>query len=40
VPDAAGMLVHLNLWMYKGRATAVPNTIEVVVSSFRFKAAA
>ena len=39
VPAADGMLVHLNLWMFQGRATAAANVIEVVFTDFRFSAA-
>ena len=37
--DEEGMLVHLNLWMFQGKATAIPDVIEVIFSGFRFTSA-
>jgi hypothetical protein len=39
VPPAEGMLVHINLWMFQGRATAATDTIDVTFSDFRFSPA-
>ena len=36
VPPAEGMLVHINLWMFRGRATAAADAVEVVLSGFQF----
>jgi len=40
VPQGVGaMLVHLNLWMFQGKATATTDSIQVIFSDFRFSAA-
>lgn len=38
VPPADDMLVHINLWMFRGRATATANAVEVVISNFTHNA--
>ena len=36
IPLPDGLAANLNLWMFRGRATAEVDSVEVVVSDFRF----
>ena len=36
VPAAAGMRVHLNLWMFRGRASCAQDAVRVTLSGFTF----
>ena len=36
VPPAEGMLVHINLWMFRGKSTCADSNVSVALTDFRF----